>query len=204
MISRTSTNLPSTPTSRWSGRRSSRCGALLLSATVTLGLVAIPTIAGASSFPAVAASTCSRISTASVAAIVGHPVPAGTFSANKVKASKADDEISAVVTSCLYGSAKSVTALGQDVIIGFEVTSKPVTGSELKQSLSQAEALKFVFKPYSGLGMKAFYYTFTDSGIAIQGIEAINGTTIYAAALYTKAPAAPKLAALVRLAEKLK
>jgi hypothetical protein len=203
MISRTSSKLPTKPASGWSGHRSSRCGALVLSATVTLGLIAVPTIAGASSLPAAAASTCAKISTASVAAIVGHPVPAGTFSLNKLKPTKADDEISAVVTSCLYGSVKSLTALGQDVVIGFEVTSRPLTGSELKHSLSQAEVLKFVFKPYSGLGMKAFYYTFTDSGIPIQGIEAINGTTIYAAALYTKAPAAPKLAALVRLAEKL-
>ena len=73
--------------------------------------------------------------------------------------------------------------------MGFEVTSRPLTGGELKHSLTQAQALKFVFKPYSGLGMKAFYYSFTDGGIPIQGIEAINGTTIYAAALYTKTPA---------------
>ena len=58
-------------------------------------------------------------------------------------------------------------------------------------------------RPYSGLGMKAFYYTFTEAGIPIQGIEAIDSTTVYSAGLYTKTPAAPQLGALVRLAEKL-
>jgi hypothetical protein len=138
-----------------------------------------------------------------VAAVVGHSVPAGTLSTHNLKATKADDEISAVVTSCIYGSVTSLTALGKDVLVGFEVTSKPLTGSELKHALSQAQALKFVITPYSGLGMKAFYYTFTEAGIPIQGIEAIDGTTVYSAGLYTKTPAAPELGALVRLAEKL-
>jgi hypothetical protein len=203
MINRTSSDLPTQPAHRFPRRALSRRAILVLTASAMWGLVAVPTMAGASTHQAVATSRCTKVSPASVAAVVGHPVPAGTFSVNEVKPTKADDEISAVVTTCAYGSVASLTALGRDVIIGFEVTSKPLTGSELKDSLDQATALKFVFKPYSGLGMKAFYYTFTDGGVVIQGIEALNGTTIYAAALYTKAPAAPKLAALVRLAEKL-
>ena len=59
------------------------------------------------------------------------------------------------------------------------------------------------FTPYSGLGMKAFYYTLTETGITIQGMVAIAGTTNYSAGIYTKAPAVSELAALVRLAEKL-
>lgn len=128
-------------------------------------------MAQASSLPAPATSTCSKVSAASVAAVVGHPVPAGTLSTHNLKATKADDEISAVVTSCIYGSVTSLTALGKDVLVGFEVTSKP-------------------------LGMKAFYYTFTEAGIPIQGIEAIDGTTVYSAGRYTKTPAAPELSAL--------
>jgi hypothetical protein len=166
---------------------------VLLSTTVALTLVPVAAVAQASPLPALATSSCSKVSAASVAAVVGHSVPVGTYSTNNLKATKADDEISAIETSCIYGSVASLAALGNDVIVGFEVTSKPLTGAELK----------FVFKPYSGLGMKAFYYTFTDAGIPIQGIEAINGTTVYAAALYTKTPEARELGALIKLAEKL-
>ena len=180
-----------------------RCSALLLGATAALGLVAVPTIAQASPLRALATSSRSKVSAASVAAVVGHSVPAGTYSTNNLKATKADDEISAIETSCIYGSVASLAALGNDVIVGFEVTSKPLTEAELKHALRQAQALKFVFKPFAGLGMKAFYYTFTDAGIPIQGIDAINGTRVYAAALYTKTPEARELGALIRLAEKL-
>ena len=138
-----------------------------------------------------------------MAAVVGHSVPAGTYSTQTLKATKADDEISAVVTDCIYGSVKSLAALGIDVIVGLEVTSKPLTGGELKHALTQAEELKFVFKPYSGLGMKAFYYSFTDGGIPIRGSKPST------APRSTPRPCTPRprrqreLGALVRLAEKL-
>jgi hypothetical protein len=51
--------------------------------------------------------------------------------------------------------------------------------------------------------MTAFYYTFTETGITIQGMDAIAGTKSYSAGIYTKTPAISKLASLVRLAEKL-
>ena len=57
--------------------------------------------------------------------------------------------------------------------------------------------------PYSGLGMTAYYFTYTEGSIMSQGIAAINGTRIYSAGIFTKTPAKSKLAALVRLAEKL-
>jgi hypothetical protein len=118
-----------------------------------------------------------------------------------LRSTKANDEVSAVVTACIYGSVASLTALGQDVILGFEVTSRPLSGTELTRSLSQAQVIKI--RPYAGLGMRAFYYTFIDGSIPIQGIAAIDGTRIYSSALYTKTPAVAQLAALVRLAEKL-
>jgi hypothetical protein len=203
MTTRTSSNLPIPPAHRRSERRSLWSRALIFSTTVALGLVAVPTTAQASSHPARPTSTCAKVSAASVAAVVGHPAPAGTLSTNNLKPTKADDEVSAVVTSCIYGSVTSLTALGKDVVVGFEVTSKPLTGTELMRSLSQAQVLKFVFRPYAGLGMKAFYYTFTDGSIPVQGMAAIDDTTIYSAGLYTKTPAVPELASLVRLAEKL-
>ena len=51
--------------------------------------------------------------------------------------------------------------------------------------------------------MTAFYYTYTLSGIFIQGMVAISGTNNYSAGIYTKTPAISTLAALVKLAEKL-
>ena len=123
-----------------------------------------------------------------MAAVVGHPVPAGTLSINHLKPTKADDEVSAVVTTCIYGSVTSLKALSKVVVVGFEVTSKALTGTELMRSLKQAQALKFVFAPYAGLGMKAFYHSFTDGSIPIQGIVAIDGTTIYSSGAVHKDP----------------
>ena len=178
------------------------CRAVLFSTTVALGLVAVPSVAQAAAAHVTPPATC-RISAASVEAIVSHPVPAGTFFGNDVKATKQNDEISGVVKSCVFGPATSLAALKSDVIVAVEVTSKPLTGKELRFALKQATALKFKFTPYSGLGMEAFYYTFSISGTPVQGMAAINGRTIYSAGLYTGTPETSELAALVKLAEKL-
>jgi hypothetical protein len=97
----------------------------------------------------------------------------------------------------------SVAALAKDVVLSLEVTSKPLTGAEMQYSLRQAQKLKMKFTRYSGLGMTAFYYTFTETGITAQGMVAISGKNVYSAGIYTKTPAVSKLAALVKLAEKL-
>jgi hypothetical protein len=198
MYSSTYSKLPNRPVGRFSRRR-----ALLLGTVVALGLVAVPATAQASSRQELASSYCSKVSAASVSAIVGHSVPAGSFSTYKVKATKTNDEISGVVSSCTYGTVTSLAALAKDVILSLEVTSKPLTGAELQYALNQAEKLKIKFTPYSGLGMTAFYYTFTEGGVPIQGMDAIAGTKSYSAGIYTKTPAISKLAALVKLAEKI-
>jgi hypothetical protein len=205
------------------GRLAPRFGprALLLSTTVALSLVAVPSVAQATALQATAlqatalqatalrpaaarpSNNCSRVSAAQVAAIVHHRVPAGTYFSNTVKATKQNDGISGVDQSCIYGSETSLKELAKDVILSYEVTSKPLTQSQLQHGLSQAEALKFKFTPYSGLGMNAFYYTFTIGGTPVQGLAAINGTHIYSAGIYVKAPATSELAALVKLAEDL-
>ena len=59
------------------------------------------------------------------------------------------------------------------------------------------------FVPYSGLGLSAFYYTFTEGGVFTQGMTGLSGKNEYGAFVYTKAVSKSKLAALVRLAEKL-
>ena len=89
-----------------------------------------------------------------------------------MKATKANHEISTVVSSCTYGAETSLAALAKDVVLSLEVTSRPLTGADLQYSLSQAEKLKMKFTPYSGLGMVAYYYTFTQSGITTQGMIA--------------------------------
>ena len=183
-------------------RPSSRSRALLFTVLV-IGLGSVPAVAHASSRTERASSFCSKVSAASVSAIIGHSVPAGTPFTDKVKATKLNHEISAVVSSCTYGAVTSTAALAKDVLLSLEVTSRPLTGADLKYSLSQAEKLKITFTPYAGLGVQAFYYTFAESGITVQGMIAIVGKTNYSAGVYTRVPAKSKLAALVRLAEKL-
>lgn len=185
-------------------RRLFFCGrrALVFTATVALGLVAVPAAAQAAAHKAPAAPTCS-VSAASVTAIVGHSVPKGTVLDYNLKATKANDEISAVAKSCIFGSETSLAALSNDVILAVEVTSKPLSGSELQHALVQAQALKFTFTPYHGLGMKAFYYTFQEGTLRVQGMAAIDGKRIYSAGLYTATPEKSELAALVKLAETL-
>jgi hypothetical protein len=200
MTDSTLSNRPGRPAPRFFGPR-----ALLFAGTVALGLVAVPSVAQASAFQPASPlpSPCSQISAVLVGRFVHHSVPAGTYYANSVKATKQNDEIAASVKSCIFGSQTSLKALAKDVILSYEVTSKPLTGSELQHALTQAEALKFKFTPYSGLGMTAYYYTFTVGGTPVQGMAAIDGTKIYSAGIYVKAPAAHELAALVQLAEKL-
>lgn len=198
MMSTTYSNLSNRPAHSSFQRR-----ALLLSTVVALGLVAVPTVAHASSRQELSSSYCSKVSAASVSAIVGHSVPAGSYSTYKAKATKTDHEISGVVSSCTYGAGTTLAALAKDVVLDVEVTSRSLTGADLKYALSQAAKLKIKFTPYSGLGMTAFYYTFTEEGINVQGMDAIAGTTSYSAGIYTKTPAISKLAALVKLTEKL-
>jgi hypothetical protein len=169
---------------------------------VALGLVAVPSVAQAAAAHVAPPARCS-VSASSVSAIVGYSVPTGTFFGDTIKATKQNDEIAAVERSCIFGSETSLAALKSDVVLAVEVTSKPLTGQELRFALKQATALKFSFVPYSGLGMKAFYYTFNISGTSVQGLAAINGRRIYSAGLYTATPQTSELAALVKLAEKL-
>ena len=51
--------------------------------------------------------------------------------------------------------------------------------------------------------MNRLGFEVNEEGINAQGMAAINQTQVYAAGVYTKVPAQSKLAALVRLAEKL-
>ncbi len=71
-----------------------RWRALLLGTAVALCLVAVPAVAQASSRTVLVSSYCNKVSAASVSAIVGHSVPAGSLFTDKIKATKANHEIS--------------------------------------------------------------------------------------------------------------
>ncbi len=177
---------------------------LFLGIVGTTLLATTPSAAEASSGPELsAAGMCHKVSAASVAAIVGFSVPAATAASDNLKATKQNDEISATVTSCTYGSETSLAALPKTVGLVYEVTSKPLTTAELKKGISQAQKLSMSLVPYSGLGLPAVYYTFTEGGVLTQGITGLSGKKEYGAFVYTKAVSKSQLAALVRLAEKL-
>jgi len=185
-------------------RRHFRSFGLLLGIAGTTVLAAAPGVAQASSGPELSApAICHKVSAASVSAIVGFSVPAATASAINLKPTKENDEISAVVTSCTYGSETSLAALPKTVGLIYEITSRPLTAADLKKGLAQGQKLNINLVPYSGLGLSAFYYTFTVGGVPTQGITGLSDKNEYGAFVYTKAVSKSKLAALVKLAEKL-
>ncbi len=177
----------------------------LLLGLVGTTVLASPAVAQASAAPGAspAAATCHKVSAASVSAIVGFSVPPATASTDDLKPTKENDEISAAVTSCAYGSETSLAALAKTVGLVYEVTSRPLTAAELKKGLAQGQKLNINAVPYSGLGLPAFHYTFTVGGVFTQGITALRDKIEYGAFVYSKAVSTSKLAALVRLAEKL-
>jgi hypothetical protein len=182
--------------------RCARASAVLLGFATAASLLAAP-VAGASSAPKPSEGICSKVSTTSVSAIVGYKLPAPSFDTLNLPATNKNDEISSVVMSCTYGSQTSLAALPKDIIIDYVVTSRALTAAEIKKGLAQEQQLKMTFLPYNGLGVKAYYYSFNDSGITIQGLSAFEGTKDYGASTYSKLTSKSQLASLVRLAEKL-
>ncbi len=170
---------------------------------VTTASLAGAAVAGASTAPKPSEGICAKISTASVSSIVGYTLPAPSFDTLKLPATKKNDEISSVVTSCTYGSQTSLAALPKDIILDYTVTSRALTSAEIKKGLAQEQQLKMTFVPYRGLGVKAYYYSFADSGITVQGMAAFEGSRDYGADTYSKLTSKSQLASLVRLAEKL-
>jgi Na+-transporting NADH:ubiquinone oxidoreductase subunit NqrC len=159
-------------------------------------------VAGASAVAGSAAAICAKVSAVSVSAVVGYKLPAPSANTLTLPATKKNDEISSVVTSCTYG-AQTLAALPKDVIIDYAVTSRALTAADVKKGLAQANQIKITIVPYHGLGVTAYYYSFSESGIAIQGLTGFEGTKEYGGSTYSKTTSKSQLAALVRLAEKL-
>jgi hypothetical protein len=180
---------------------------------VTLSVPAVAYAASPPSSPASggtpsprASSICANVSAASISAIVGYKVPAGTATVFKVKPTKANFGISGVNTVCTYGVGTTMAALLKDVSLTYEVISKPVTTAEIQQQIKAESkgAIKYTFVPYTGLGVPGFYFSLTEAGITGQGIAGVqNGTHYFGASVESKTVSKSSLAALAKLAEKL-
>ncbi|MGA2970590.1 MAG: hypothetical protein ABSE75_12390 [Acidimicrobiales bacterium] len=197
-------------------RRSLAHGGLVLGIAGVSVLLAVPAVAQAASsihgrqtnavhITARASSICDKVSAASVSALIGYKVPAGTGTTFNIKPTKANYEISGTNTICTYGSAKSMAAVLKDVSLSIEVISKPLTSAEMQQSIEKAsKTAKIKFTTYSGLGVPGFYFSVTEEGITGQGITGIeNGTHFFSADVENKNVSKSTIAALAKLAEKL-
>jgi hypothetical protein len=98
-----------------------------------------------------------------------------------------------------------VAALLKDVTLSYEVISKPLTTSEMQQSIAKAsKSVKFKFIAYSGLGVPGFYFKLTEASITGQGITGVvSGTHYFGASVENKNVSKSTLAALAKLAETL-
>jgi hypothetical protein len=197
-----------------------RTRVLLLGISGALALFAVPTVAQAASHAgeanqgsrdvqgdtkALVSSICSKVSAASVSAIIGYKVPAGVAYTHSIKPTKENYGISGNETICTYGAETSMASIVKAVSLSYETISKPLTSAEFQQSLAKASALaKFKFSAYSGLGVPAFYFSLTEAGITGQGISGVvNGTTYFGADVESKSVSKSTIAALAKLAEKL-
>jgi hypothetical protein len=151
------------------------------------------------------ASICAKVSAASVSSIIGYKVPAPTPYTINVKPTKTNYEISGTETTCTYGAETSMATILKAVTLSWETISKPITPVEMQQSIAKVSKLaKFKFSTYSGLGVPAFYFSLSESGITGQGISGVlGGTTYFGASVESKGVSKSTIAALAKLAEKL-
>jgi hypothetical protein len=148
------------------------------------------------------ASACSKVSAASVAAIVGQPapaVPAVSFT-KSIPATKQSSGVSGVETQCVYGNGTA----GETFILGFTVTSKPLSIGLLKSKTTAAvpASEKVNFTSYSGLGVPGFRVTFVSGSVHTDEIGGISGNTEFSAA-GPGSLSVSKLASLAKLAKGL-
>jgi hypothetical protein len=200
--------------------RSLASRALLFGIAGVSVLIAVPAVAQAASRSGVTiqgrhtvagdpraakSSICDKVSAASVSSIVGWKVPRGTAGTYTVKPTKANYETSGTTTTCTYGAGLSMAAVTKMVTLSYEVISKPITLSEMQQSIAKVtKGAKFKFIAYSGLGVPGYYFILTEAGITGQGITGVvSGTHYFGANVETKNVSKSTLAALAKLAEKL-
>lgn len=201
-------------------RRSLSYRALLVGIAGGSILLAVPTVAQAASRSgstaqarhaaantkkAMASSICSKVSAASVSAIIGYTVPAPKTDTFAIKPTKANYGISGTNTICTYGAETSMATIVKAVTLEYEVTDKPLTAAELQASIKKASSIaKFKFTTYSGLGVPGFYFSLTEAGITGQGITGIeDGTHFFSADVENKNVSKATIAKLTELAKNL-
>ena len=154
--------------------------------------------------PVSSASICSKVSASAVSAIVGYSLPAATVGTVNIKATKQNNEISAVVTACTFGAETSLAALKKDVFLQIEVTSRALTSQDVQKALS-TKALGTThlnITQYGGLGVPGFYITFSESGTKTETMSGYAGTHEFGATVYGSLSQS-KLASLAKLAQTL-
>jgi hypothetical protein len=146
---------------------------------------------------------CSKVSAASVSSVIGYKLPAPTFFTMKVKPTTENYEISGTETDCTYGAETNMATIVKAVTLSWETISKPLTTAEMQQSIAKVSKLaKFKFTTYSGLGVPAFYFSLSESGITGQGITGvIGGTTYFGASVESKTVSKSTIAALAKLGQ---
>lgn len=192
--------------------RFARCAnrSLIVSALVATfagasALVILPTAAQAASRVPHTSSVCGKVSAASVSAIVGYKVPAPTAYTIPLKPTKVDYEVTGTDVICTYGAETSMATIVKAISLSVEVISKPLTEAEMQASIAKAtKDAKFTFSAYSGLGVPAFYFKLSESGITGQGLTVIpNGTHYFGASVETSKITKSQLGSLAKLAEQL-
>lgn len=177
-------------------------------AACILALVVPPLTASAAPLGprAVASSSspCGRVSSAAVAAVVGHAVPKPLPLINRTVFNKTYG-ISAVVTDCIYGKITSLASLKTAVSIFYETLSKPISAAIFQKGLAAAEkksatgGAKIKITTFNGLGVPAFLIVITSSVVSAEAIFAGRGGQIAGVEVTSKL-SMNKLTALARLA----
>ncbi len=122
-------------------------------------------------------SICAKVNPSAVSAIVGYAVPAASATTIRAKPTAENFGISGVTTLCTFGKQSTLAALSKDVDLQIELTSKPLTATEVKAQLlkSGSPTLKVTVTAYSGLGVPALYFSESGAGIHGEGIIGFAG-----------------------------
>jgi hypothetical protein len=190
---------------RWTSVDRKTAIAVGVGLTMALSLavaIAAPGVSATTATLQKAASPCSKVSGASVAAIVGQSAPALPSLSGTTANSRSMESGGNLSTQilCVYGDAEfSLTNT---------VTPAPVALSAIKQSsvpTGTGQGLKVTFTPYSGHGVRGFRVTTVQTAhksASTDEIGGISGKTVFAA-VGPYSLSVSKLAALAKLAKKL-
>jgi hypothetical protein len=171
--------------------------------------IAAPAVSAAPAATPKAASPCSKVSGASVGAIVGRSAPALSSLSGTIANSRSVESGGNLSTQilCVYGDA--------EFTLTNTVTAAPTAPSAIKKSSAQGagHGVKVTFTSYSGLGVPGFRITTViaatkggSKGEVTDEIGGISGKTVFAASAsssLTGSLSVSKLAALAKLAKKL-